>query len=216
MTELIDLLPPTERLYEVFKKFIERLEEDHVRKEKRLDRAFEEHRRKIHRAHLKIQSSYKTIFEELVKQVKEDKDIPLVDFMERAMRSKDHGLYEKVVRTVMPSIDSVEKEGGHLEIACKRHEATRIGGSCLYPGDKYFSFFDEFMDGYDDSVFFRVATETKEEKEKRCKKDESLLRHFASRDPGMFAASVRVDVEDLLARGVGSVPDMLNENKAGF
>ena len=211
MTDLIDLLPPSERLYEVFKEFIGRLEEEHARKEKRLDRCFEEHRRRIHRAHLKIQSSYKSIFEELMEQVKEDRDIPLVEFMERAMRAKDRGIYEKVVRTVLPSIDSVEKEGGHLEIACKRHEAARIGGSCLYPGDKYFSFFDEFMDGFDDSVYFRVATEDKDAYKAREKKEEELLRVFldSKYDTKAFAAGVRVDIEDLLSRGAGSVPDIL-------
>ena len=210
MTDLIDLLPPTERLYEVFSKYIARLEEDHERKEKRLDRCFEEHRRRIHRSHLKIQHSYKRIFEELVAQVKEDEDIPIIEFMESAMRAKDRGLYEKVVRTVMPSIESVEKEGGHLEISCKRHEAGRMNsGSCLYPGDKYFSFFDAFMDGFDDYTYFHVGTESKDEKEKRCKKDEGLLTHFALLDPKHFSASVRVDIDDLLARGATSVPDML-------
>jgi hypothetical protein len=215
MTDLLDLLPPAQRLQEVFKEFIGRLEEEHVRKEKRLDRCFEEHRRRIHRAHLKIQSSYKSIFEKMIEEVEEDKDIPLVEFMERAMRAEDRGLYEKVVRTVLPSIDSVEKEGGHLEIACKRHEAARIGGSCLYPGDKYFSFFDEFMDGFDDSVFYHVGTEDKDAHAEREKKEDELLRIFLNSkyDTKGFAAGVRVDIEDLLARGAISVPEVLKSSE---
>ncbi len=215
MTDLIDLLPPSERLYEVFKEFMARLEEEHVRKEKRLDRCFEEHRRKIHRAHLKIQSSYKSIFEKMIEEVEEDQDIPLVEFMERAMRAKDRGLYERVVRSTLPSINSVEKEGGHLEIACKRHEAARIGGSCLYPGDKYFSFFDEFMDGFDDSVFYRVEKEDKDAHKAREEKEEKLLRLFldSKYDTKGFAADVRVDIEDLLARGAGQVPEILKNSE---
>ena len=52
MTELVDLIEnPKQKLTTVFDAFIRRLNAEHEREERNLDRLFEHHRLKLHRRH---------------------------------------------------------------------------------------------------------------------------------------------------------------------
>jgi hypothetical protein len=153
-TEIIDLLPPIERLSEVYKKFVANLEKKLAEDEKRLDETFEVHRAKLHRVHQKTVNSYEVIFNQMLKKLEQQEDIPLVTFFEKAMRSKNIHLYSSAVENLQPNLDNVEENGGSLVFSSKITDGSY---SSHYKGD-YFGYFQDFW-GIDESVVFKVRKE---------------------------------------------------------
>lgn len=154
-TEIIDLLPPIERLSEVYKKFVSNLEKKLAEDEKRLDETFEAHRAKLHRVHQKTVNSYEVIFNNMLKKLEQQEDIPLVTFFEKAMRSKNIHLYSNAVENLQPNLDNVEENGGALVFSSK----VTDGSYSQYKGRRdYFGFFDDFW-GIDEKVVFKVRKE---------------------------------------------------------
>jgi len=154
--EIIDLLPPIERLSEVYKKFVAKLEKKLADDERRLDETFEVHRAKLHRVHQKTVNSYEVIFNNMLKKLEQQEDIPLVTFFEKAMRSKNIHLYSSAVENLQPNLDNVEKNGGTLIFSSKM---TDDGYSSHFKGrGDYFGYFDDFW-GIDEDVVFKVRKE---------------------------------------------------------
>lgn len=149
--ELIDLLPPKERLGEVYRKFVSRLEKKLAEDEKRLDETFEKHRTILHRSHEKTIKSYEMIFNKMMEKLDSQEDIPLVTFFEKALRSKNISLYSRAAENLLPNLDNVEKNGGSLVFSSK---ITDDG----YVRRNYYGFMDDFW-GLDNNVFFKVKKE---------------------------------------------------------
>ena len=149
--ELIDLLPPKERLGEVYRKFVSRLEKKLAEDEKRLDETFEKHRTILHRSHEKTIKSYEMIFNKMLDKLDSQEDIPLVTFFEKALRSKNISLYSRAAENLLPNLDNVEKNGGSLVFSSK---ITDDG----YVRRNYYGFMDDFW-GLDNNVVFKVKKE---------------------------------------------------------
>jgi len=180
MTDLLDLIEnPKERLTVCLDRFMERLEAQHQKDEEALDRVFEYHRVKLHRRHLKLVSTYKHILDELYVKLDSNSDAYIVEMMERILRAPDKAPYAEVFRQALPVIDKVERDGGSLDMSIKHYDGSKISsGGCLFSerGNGHFRFLDEFLDGFDDSVDYKVVRmnttekQKKEEEEKRWKK----------------------------------------------
>ena len=154
--EIIDLLPPIERLSEVYKKFVAKLEKKLADDERRLDETFEVHRAKLHRVHQKTVNSYEVIFNQMLKKLEQQEDIPLVNFFEKAMRSKNIHLYSSAVENLQPNLDNVEENGGSLMFSSK---LTDDGYSSHIKGrGDYFGYYQDFW-GIDEDVVFKVRRE---------------------------------------------------------
>ena len=170
MTDLLDLIgDPKERLTVVLDRFIERLEAQHKKDEEALDRVYEHHRLKLHRHHLKLVSSYKHILDELYVKLHSE-DAYIVEMMERILRAPDRAPYAEVFRQALPVIDKVERDGGSLDMSIKHYDGSKISsGGCLFSerGNGHFSFMDEFLDGFDDEVDFKVMRMRTSEKQKK-------------------------------------------------
>jgi len=171
MTELVDLITnPRARLETVLDAFIKRLEKEHEKDERALDRTFAEFRTRIHRQHLKTISSYKHLLDRLYKTLTDVKDTVILEAFERILRTEDRSLYKDVLAEALPLIRKVEQEGGHMEIAMKHHDSSRIqSGGCLFSNDPkgHFSFLDEFLDGFDDFYEYKVVRMHTDEKKKK-------------------------------------------------
>lgn len=154
--EIIDLLPPIERLREVYKKFIANLEKKLAQDEKYLDETYECQRAKLHRVHQKTVNSYEVIFNNMIRNLEKQEHIPLVSFFEKAMRSKNIHLYSRVVEELQPNLDNVEEYGGSLVISSKITDG-RYSLSTNSRGN-YFDYFDDFW-GIDEKVVFKVRKE---------------------------------------------------------
>lgn len=165
MTDLVDLITnPQERLTTLFDAFIKRLETSHKEAEQKLDRVMEHFRLKLHRQHLKTVYSYKKILDELWIRVQKDKDLPVLVMFEQLLRSEQPELYADVFDRAIPVIKEIEREGGTLD--CRIQRAGYGPGGCLYSdrADGHFSFCNEFLDGFDDDVEFKVTRMRKDEK----------------------------------------------------
>ena len=171
MTDLLDLIQnPKERLTVCLDRFLERLEAQHKKDEEALDRVFEYQRVKLHRRHLKIVSSYKHILDELYIKLDSNPDAYLVEMMERILRAPDKAPYAEVFRQAMPVIDKVERDGGSLDMSIKHYDGSKISsGGCLFSerGNGHFRFLDEFLDGFDDCVDYKVVRMHTTEKQKK-------------------------------------------------
>ena len=171
MTELVDLITdPKERMTEVFDKFINRLEAQHKQDEASLDRMYEAARLTLHRRQLKTVYTYKRVLDNLFIQFNKDKDATILDMFERVLRAKDKAPYTRVFSNALPALEKLEQEGGHIEVAIKHHEASRIqSGSCLFADhpDGHFSFIDEELDGFDDFYEYKVTRIPKNEKARK-------------------------------------------------
>ena len=168
MTDLIDLITnQKERLTVVFDKFIERLETTHRDEERKLDQVMEHFRLKLYRQHLKSVYAYKKILDEMYVQIDKNKDLPILDFFEHMMRAEDKTLYADVMDRAIPVIKEIEKDGGTLD--CRIQRAGYGPGGCLYSDrdDGHFSFCNEFLDGFDDDMEFKVVKMRKDEKVRR-------------------------------------------------
>ena len=168
MTDLIDLITnQKERLTVVFDKFIERLESKHRDEERNLDQVMEHFRLKLYRQHLKSIYSYKKILDEMYVQIDKNKDLPILEFFERMLRSEDKTLYADVMDRAIPVIQEIERDGGTLD--CRIQRAGYGPGGCLFSNraDGHFSFCSEFLDGFDDDVEFKVMKMRKDEKARR-------------------------------------------------
>jgi hypothetical protein len=186
--ELIDLLPPKERLGEVYRKFVSRLEKKLAEDEKRLDETFETHRTMLHRSHEKTIRSYQTIFNKMVEKLDSQEDIPLVTFFEKALRSKNISLYSKAAENLLPNLDNVEKNGGSLVFSSK---ITDEG----YITRNYYGFMDDFW-GIDDDIVFKVK---KEYVSRFYKEEEANANANANSDIQKKEPSVQEDIDALLA-----------------
>lgn len=156
--EIIDLLPPIERLTEVYKNFVYKLEKKLADDAKQLDETFERHRRLIHLAHEETVSSYRCIFNQMLEKLNEQEDIPIVSFFEKMLRSKRPQLYSEALEQLQENIEAVEKHGGNLEFSSRITDRSRYRPS-------YFSFYDDFWD--DDHIRFKVKKEYVSEIEKK-------------------------------------------------
>ena len=179
MTELIDLIDdPKQKLTTIFDAFIKRLNAEHEREERNLDRLFEHHRLKLHRRHLKTVSAYKHILEQLFIDLHKDTDALLIDFCERFWRSEDRSPFKEVLKEALPVLDKVQKEGGRIDMSIKHYDSSKISsGSCLFSYDPngHFDFLDEFLDGFDDFDEYKVVKMHKDTKKKK-EEDEARLR----------------------------------------
>jgi hypothetical protein len=195
-TLLIDLLPAPERLETVFKEFIERLEKKLESDEKELDKCYETHRLRLHKMHEKTISSYKVIFEKMLKKLNQQSDIALVNFFEMALRTKRPALYSEVIEKILPGLESLEKHGGSIEIEPKVYDVKGISsGGCIFSEDPkgYFSFLGDFFD--DENISFRVIRQWDAATPAASKEKGSIK----CENRGDFADTVRADCEKLLA-----------------
>ena len=229
MTELVDLIDdPKQRLTAVFDSFIKRLEDQHARDERNLDRCFEHHRLKIHRRHLKTVSAYKNILDTLFVELNKDTDALMIALFEKYLRAEDRAPFKQVIEEALPVLDKVEKEGGRIDMSIKHYDSSKIqSGSCLFSDDPrgYFSFLDEFLDGFDDFADYKVmkmgmdekrAKEAKEAEweELRCRirakeppKNEVILAESESL-PNQEPAEIKTI---LIRENVGSIADPEND-----
>jgi hypothetical protein len=150
--EIIDLLPPIERLSEVYRGFVAKLEKKLADDAKRLDETFEHHRRLLHLAHEQTVSSYQSIFNHMLEELNHQEHIPIVTFFEKAIRSKRTALYSKALEQLQENIEAVEKNGGNLEFS------SRIKDYSTHHRSSYFNFYGGFWD-VDDHVLFKVNKE---------------------------------------------------------
>lgn len=150
--EIIDLLPPIERLSEVYRGFVAKLEKKLADDSRRLDETFEHHRRLLHLAHEQTVSSYQSIFNHMLEELNHQEHIPIVTFFEKAMRSKRTALYSKALEQLQENIEAVEKNGGNLEFS------SRITDYSTHHRSSYFNFYGGFWD-VDDHVLFKVKKE---------------------------------------------------------
>ena len=181
--ELIDLLPSKERLGEVYRKFVSRLEKKLAEDEKRLDETFEKHRTILHRSHEKTIKSYEMIFNKMLEKLDSQEDIPLVTFFEKALRSKNISLYSKAAENLLPNLDNVEKNGGSLVFSSKITDDA-------YVSRNYYGFMDDFW-GLDDDVVFKVK---KEYVSRFHREDAEAVAEVQKKEP-----SVQEDIDALLA-----------------
>ena len=178
MTELVDLIEnPKQKLTTVFDAFIRRLNAEHEREERNLDRLFEHHRLKLHRRHLKTVSAYKHILEELYVDLNKNTDALLIDFCERFWRAEDRSPFKEVLKEALPVLDKVQKEGGRIDMSIKHYDSSKISsGDCLFSYDPngHFDFLDEFLEGFDDFEEYKVVKMHKDTKKKK-EEDEARL-----------------------------------------
>jgi hypothetical protein len=168
--EIIDLLPPIERLTEVYKNFVYKLEKKLAEDAKMLDETFEHHRRALHLAHEETVSSYRAIFNQMLTKLNEQEDIPIVTFFEKALKSKRPALYSEALEQLQENIESVEKNGGNLEFS------SRITDRSSYR-PSYFSFYDGFWDFDDEHIRFKVTKEYVSSSEIEKKKGTTFTVH---------------------------------------
>jgi len=185
MTELIDLImDPKARLTKIMDSFIERIEAEHKKRERNLDRVFEQYRTKLHRQHLKAIHSYKSILDQMFIESNRNTEPDAIQFFERFMRAEDREPWRQVIRDALPVLNKVEKEGGRVDMSIKHYDSTKISsGSCLFSEhpDGHFSFLDEFLDGFDDCYEFKVLKMHKDEKKKKEENDAWLEQYIAER-----------------------------------
>jgi hypothetical protein len=183
MTELIDLITdPKARLTKIMDAFIERIETEHKKRERNLDRVFEQYRTKLHRQHLKAVHSYKSILDQMFIESNRNTEPDAIAFFERFMRAEDREPWRQVIREALPVLEKVEKEGGRVDMSIKHYDSTKISsGSCLFSNckDGHFSFLDEFLDGFDDFYEFKVMKMHKDEKKKKEEDEAWMDRHIA-------------------------------------
>jgi uncharacterized protein (UPF0335 family) len=183
MTELLDLITdPKARLTKIMDAFIERIEAEHKKRERNLDRVFEQYRTKLHRQHLKAVHSYKSILDQMFIESNRNTEPDAIQFFERFMRAEDREPWRQVIREALPVLDKVEKEGGRIDMSIKHYDSTKIGsGSCLFSDckDGHFSFLDEFLDGFDDFYEFKVMKMHKDEKKKKEEDEAWMDKHIA-------------------------------------
>ena len=182
MTDLLDLIEnPRERLSVALDRFLERLEAQHKKDEEALDRVFEHHRVKLHRRHLKIVSSYKHILDELYVKLDSNPDAYLVEMMERILRAPNKAPYAEVFRQALPVIDKVERDGGSLSMSIKHYDGSKSSsGGCLFSerGNGHFRFLDEFLDGFDDCVDYKVVRTHTTERQKKEEEERRWQKHL--------------------------------------
>lgn len=199
--EIIDLLPPIERLGEVYRTFVSRLEKKLAEDEKRLDETFEIHRAKLHISHQKTLNSYEVIFNRMLKNLNEQEHIPLVSFFEKAMRSKNIHMYSKAVENLQPDLDNVEKNGGHLEFSSKIADGDYRR---LFKGrHNYFSFFDGGFDE-NDHVIFKVKKDY-ESSYDRKEREKNKGTDFIVSEP---SSTLEQDLEELRAIANDTMPNL--------
>ena len=183
MTELIDLITdPKARLTKVMDSFIERLEAEHKKRERNLDRVFEQYRTKLHRQHLKTIHSYKCILDQIFIEINQNTDPDAIQFFERFMRAEDREPWRQVIREALPVLDKVEQEGGRIDMNIKHYDSSKIAsGGCLFSDrkDGHFSFLEEFLEGFDDFYEFKVMKMHKDEKKKREDDETCMENHIA-------------------------------------
>jgi hypothetical protein len=171
MTEVPDLITDRrERLAYLSTDFFNRLQDKHKEEEEALDRMYESHRRWIHRLHLKIETAYKGILNELLGKVCHDENVEVLEWLELVMRTKRRGALLEILEKAKAGLRDVEKNGGDLIVRIERDGMDAATGSCLYRDKKnsYFSFLDEFMDGYDDDTAYEVRRVRMCERERRA------------------------------------------------
>lgn len=172
MTDLVDLITdPKRRMTALMDAFITKLEQQHAKEEKQLDRVMEHFRLKLHRQHEKATYSYKKILDEIYAQQVKNKDAPILAFFERFIRAEDKSLYTDVFDRAIPAIEQVEKEGGRLHCSIQKMGTGSSG--CLYSNrsDGHFNFFEEDFEGFDKTVEFKVIKMSVDEKAKRLAKE---------------------------------------------
>ena len=193
MTELIDLITdPKARLTKIMDSFIERIEAEQKKRERNLDRVFEQYRTKLHRQHLKAVHSYKSILDQMFIESNRNTEPDAIQFFERFMRAEDREPWRQVIREVLPVLNKVEKEGGRVDMSIKHYDSTKISsGSCLFSEDPngHFSFLDEFLDGFDDFYEFKVMKMHKDEKKKKEEDDAWLEQYIAERKAKQASAN---------------------------
>jgi hypothetical protein len=183
MTELIDLITdPKARVTKIMDAFIERLEAEHKKRERNLDRVFEQYRTKLHRQHMKTIHSYKCILDQMFIESNRNIEPDAIQFFERFMRAEDREPWHQVIREALPVLDKVEREGGRVDMSIKHYDSSKIAsGSCLFSDDRHghFSFLDEFLDGFDDFYEYKVMKMHKDEKKKREDDEEWMDKHIS-------------------------------------
>jgi hypothetical protein len=209
MTELPDLITsPAERLAYRMREFVEELEQKHKREEAALDRLLEEKRTRIHRLHMKVESAYKEMFDELLVKLNRDEDAEILEWFELVQRTKRKDLVAEIASRAAPVLREIEARGGQLEVDIRASGEGTSG--CMFRERKggYFSFVGEFLDGFDDDIVYTIKRETKSEAQRKREKNEWLERHCeewrAKEKAKRFAA-------EELERSVGAADAALRE-----
>jgi hypothetical protein len=213
MTELLDLITdPKARVTKVMDAFIERIEAEHKKRERTLDRVFEQYRTKLHRQHLKTVHSYKSILDQMFIESNRNMEPDAIQFFERFMRAEDREPWRQVIREALPVLDKVEKEGGRVDMSIKHYDSSKIGsGSCLFSDckDGHFSFISEFLDGFDDFYEFKVMKMHKDEKKKK-EEDEAWMEQYRAKWRAKQGPANEVVLKEC-ADLAGETPELLKE-----
>jgi uncharacterized protein (UPF0335 family) len=213
MTELIDLITdPKARVTKIMDAFIERLEAEHKKRERNLDRVFEQYRTKLHRQHLKTIHSYKCILDQMFIETKQNIEPDAIEFFERFLRAEDRDPWRRVIREALPILAKVEKEGGRIDMSIKHYDSTKISsGSCLFSDhrDGHFSFLNEFLDGFDDFYEFKVMKMHKDEKKKK-EDDEAWMEQYRAKLRAKKGPANEVVLKEC-ADLAGEIPELLKE-----
>lgn len=203
MTDIADLIEaPASRLAFLMQEFVRDLEEKHRESEKKLDLLIEAQRTRLHRLHLKEKGVYKELYNNILMKLNHDEDAEILEWFEFILKTKRKDLVHEVLERAKPVIQEIEKHGGKLAIDIGR-EGHGMSG-CIYsdPKRSYFSFIDEFLDGFDDEYVYVVKKEQKSKAEREKERDARLEETMAKWRAEEKAK--RVSAEEAAAAVAGS------------
>lgn len=217
MTDISDLLDtPQARLAYRMQGFVERLQEKHKEEEQKLDLVIEKCRTRLHRLHLKVESTYKSLFNECIGALNHNEDVEILEWLEFIQKTERKDLVHDVLERAKPVIQEIERSGGRLAVDISKEGYGSSG--CIYsdPRRTYFSFLDEFLDGYDDGYVYTVKRITKTEAEEEKERDARIEEHIAKWRAKERASRVDWDaVPTVLAAAGESLRETTAEEAAG-
>ena len=203
MTEIPDLIAaPQARWSFLLQSFVDDLRAKQKKDEAAIDRMVEECRTRLHRLHLKTESTFKRIFDELLVRMNNDEGAEAAAWFEFILKTKRLDLVAEVLARAAPVIREIEKSGGELEMDIRKAGAG--SGGCMYRDRRggYFSFCGEFLDGFDDDYVYVVRREQKSKAEKERERESRLDAHIAEWQAKERAKRVEA-IDAIIADGLG-------------
>ena len=155
-------------------------------------------------------------------------DALMIALFEKYLRTEDRAPFKQIMEEALPVLDKVEKEGGRIDMSIKHYDSSKIqSGSCLFSDDPrgYFSFLDEFLDGFDDFADYKVMKMGMDEKRAKEAKEaewDELRRRIRAKEPPknevILAESESLPNQEpaeiktiLIRENVGSIADPEND-----
>jgi hypothetical protein len=180
MTDIPDLLDtPQARLAYRMQDFVERLRDRNREEERQMDLLIEKCRTRLHRLHLKTESVYKDLYNDILRKLNHNEDAEILEWFEFILKTERKDLIQDVLERAKGPIQEIERSGGKLAVDISKEGDGRSG--CIYsdPRRSYFSFIDEFLDGFDDGYVYVVKKVQKSEAEQEKERDARLEAHVA-------------------------------------